>query len=235
MLDRIVFRGATTLQWYSEQLPLFPRCEVQQIDTANIKFVKAHFPRRYLTGELSEDCYARTLISDTTAADDPATLEWCREGYAAWQTWMQAGARGKVPQYHDALINSGAFWRTDFCVTAHGYMCLVHAMTKVGDYVAILDGHTMPVSLRRAASEFEAFELIGDCYIHGMMQGQAWNLIDEHKCKFKAVGNAEPENIMLPKKVEESLQIDNDEDTKDPVEDYSTILPTLGKRIITLV
>jgi hypothetical protein len=49
--------------------------------------------------------------------------------------------------------------------------------TQVSDLVCILYGCSVPVVLRKAYSGIEgAFELVGECYVHGMMDGEALEL-----------------------------------------------------------
>ncbi len=57
-----------------------------------------------------------------------------------------------------------------FAVTEHGYMGLVPACTKVGDEVFLLGGVTVPFVLRQR--EEKRYVLVGDSYIHGVMEGE---------------------------------------------------------------
>ncbi len=58
-----------------------------------------------------------------------------------------------------------------FAVTEDGYMGLVPACTQVGDQVFLLGGVTVPFVLRRRPEE-KKYVLIGDSYIHGVMEGE---------------------------------------------------------------
>jgi hypothetical protein len=62
-----------------------------------------------------------------------------------------------------------------FAVTDKGYAGLVPTKTKVGDTVCILRGFAVPFILREKRPYYT---LIGDCYIHGMMQGE---MLDTHQ------------------------------------------------------
>lgn len=55
-------------------------------------------------------------------------------------------------------------------VTVGRYMCLVPDSARIGDIVAIIDGCSLPTILRPSHG---AFQLIGDCYVHGIMYGTA--------------------------------------------------------------
>jgi len=64
-----------------------------------------------------------------------------------------------------------------FCVTMTGYMGLVPRLSKEGDAVVVFDGARTPHVLRSGNGENEGegrneFQLVGECYIHGAMDGQ---------------------------------------------------------------
>jgi hypothetical protein len=59
----------------------------------------------------------------------------------------------------------------NFCVTEKGYMGLTPARAKVGDLLCILLGGVAPFVIRPV--ENGKFELIGNAYIHGVMNGEA--------------------------------------------------------------
>jgi hypothetical protein len=63
--------------------------------------------------------------------------------------------------------------RRRFCVTRKGYIGLVPIETKTGDEIAVFDGATVPFVLRQAEKGDGAFYLIGECYVHGIMKGEA--------------------------------------------------------------
>ncbi|KAL8687476.1 MAG: hypothetical protein Q9218_006361 [Villophora microphyllina] len=68
-----------------------------------------------------------------------------------------------------------------FATTDTGYMALVADRTEVGDAVAFFQGTSVPYTIRpqwnskrleHGRDEIHA-KLVGDCYVHGMMQGEA--------------------------------------------------------------
>ncbi|KAK4169692.1 heterokaryon incompatibility protein-domain-containing protein [Cladorrhinum sp. PSN259] len=59
-----------------------------------------------------------------------------------------------------------------FCVTRSGYMALVPPGTVAGDLVCVLYGLNTPFILRRCA-EGGSVNLVGEAYVHGMMDGEA--------------------------------------------------------------
>jgi hypothetical protein len=56
-----------------------------------------------------------------------------------------------------------------FCATLNNYLCTATHDTERGDLVAILEGFSMPFILRERGEEFE---VVGDCYVHGIMDGE---------------------------------------------------------------
>ena len=60
--------------------------------------------------------------------------------------------------------------------TVNGYLGLVPRETRAGDIIALLQGGRLPFVLR---SRGGPWELIGPCYIHGVMYGEAF---DESQC-----------------------------------------------------
>jgi hypothetical protein len=64
-----------------------------------------------------------------------------------------------------------------FAVTDQGYAGLVPTKTEVGDVICILRGFAVPFILRQQGLYFI---LIGDCYFHGMMQGE---MLDTHRAE----------------------------------------------------
>jgi Heterokaryon incompatibility protein (HET) len=61
--------------------------------------------------------------------------------------------------------------------TSKGYLGLAPGRAELGDVVALVKGGQLPLILRASGSHWE---LVGDAYVHGMMQGE---LFDVEKCK----------------------------------------------------
>ena len=56
-------------------------------------------------------------------------------------------------------------------LTRCGYLSLVHGLAEPGDVIVILDGGDTPFVIRKRE---ENWELIGECYVHGVMNGEAY-------------------------------------------------------------
>jgi hypothetical protein len=57
-----------------------------------------------------------------------------------------------------------------FMTTKKGYVGWAHPRSQKGDIICILEGCTVPVILRARAEG--DFVLVGDGYVHGIMEGQ---------------------------------------------------------------
>lgn len=113
-----------------------------------------------------------------------------------------------------------------FDVTARGLLCLVPAMSRIDDCITIILRCPMPLLLRPNG---ELDEIIGDCYVHAMMESQASNLIEEFKCKHV------PDAISLVSERSSPASLLTRDGANHGVDDYSRILPTLGKRWINVI
>lgn len=60
--------------------------------------------------------------------------------------------------------------------TVKGYIGLAPETTKKGDTITLLEGGRLPLILRRNG---EHWSIVGDCYIHGLMNGEGY---DAGKC-----------------------------------------------------
>ena len=62
--------------------------------------------------------------------------------------------------------------------TENGRMGLAAAAAQQGDKIAVLMGCGMPILLRR---ERDGWIVVGECYLHGIMEGEVTNAIDERR------------------------------------------------------
>jgi hypothetical protein len=65
--------------------------------------------------------------------------------------------------------------------TAAGFIGLAPRLAKEGDHIAICKGGKVPLVLR--PKDEKTWELIGDSYIHGVMDGWAWELLEGSEFK----------------------------------------------------
>ena len=62
-----------------------------------------------------------------------------------------------------------------FCVTQEGFVGLVPWRAEPGDIICVFMGSTVPFAIRRRANG--NYTLIGECYIHGLMDGEALDVL----------------------------------------------------------
>jgi hypothetical protein len=81
-----------------------------------------------------------------------------------WKYWQTASAF--------SLRLSNARFHT----TSRGFAGLVPPGTQKGDIIAVFHGGGVPFVVRPEAGEDALFRLIGECYVHGLMHGEALKL-----------------------------------------------------------
>ena len=141
----------------------------------------------YLTGEDLLDVEWRTLICNLTPDNNEPDEKEFRNAYIATRRWNRIMVETSNPH----AVAPPDFWEIyrraqpfvssityklkgrRFCVTRKGYIGLVPIETKTGDEIAVFDGATVPFVLRQAEKGHGAFYLIGECYVHGIMKGEA--------------------------------------------------------------
>ena len=64
-----------------------------------------------------------------------------------------------------------------FCITSKGYMGLFPRGTQLGDQICVFMGAPLPFVLRLQENS-DSYLLIGECYVHGLMEGETLNMED---------------------------------------------------------
>jgi len=141
-----------------------------------------------------EEDFWRTLIGDMTPSSRPAPAQ-LGEDYRRWidtsrlvhRFHMKQGKGDALPSDLNPASPEFAIWGTAMglcavkrrvCVTSRGYLGMVPPRSKVGDSVAIFLGVKTPYVLRKTQSGMkEMFELVGECYVDGMMDGEMMSLL----------------------------------------------------------
>src|SRR5438045_3502759 len=92
-----------------------------------------------------------------------------------------------VQRLRDDVASSGKFFHAAgkyskgrmLALIAGGYMGLVPPLTEVGDLVCVFHGAQTPFVLRRCddsvagqVTDGRDFSLVGECYVHGIMDGE---------------------------------------------------------------
>lgn len=64
--------------------------------------------------------------------------------------------------------------------TFQGYVGLAPEVAQRRDEIVLCRGNSVPFVLRRVPDD-EDWNLIGDCYVHGIMHGEAFSLEECHE------------------------------------------------------
>jgi hypothetical protein len=102
---------------------------------------------------------------------------WSRMGYDT--TRQKAPGSGKpldpaTKEFWDA-VNLGIHSRR-MMETSKGYVGMTHAQSQAGDVITLLQGASVPIILRPCDG---GYKVIGESYVHGIMDGEYWNAQDE--------------------------------------------------------
>jgi hypothetical protein len=103
------------------------------------------------------------------SADDPLDCEWRYSSYG-W-VCIEPPIHLKNQERFAKLMHQTVRGRALF-ITSNGYIGLGPEDLKQGDAVAIFHGAKTPFVVREAAKDNQ-WSLIGDCYVHGIMSGEA--------------------------------------------------------------
>ncbi|RYP66049.1 hypothetical protein DL769_006151 [Monosporascus sp. CRB-8-3] len=199
LLDRISAIGSVLKEDSLPGLDLpqsnVPNCCYVLDDWARVVDLKQESP--YITGEPILEAFVQTLVAESTSE----SIETLRtqlailEKYVSIARFIASAPRGNpvrlelvqraVSAMHAALFHSHAGELTaDFrnhlasladrrvFRTARGYIGLAPALADVGDEIVLVKGAKVPLVLRPRG---EARTLQGDCYVRGVMRGEAYN------------------------------------------------------------
>jgi len=117
------------------------------------------------------EAFWRTLITDRDANYPPKRP--VGDDFAdRFEGWMGRGERlheeAYVRPYSDAAITSCLY--RSFATTQKGYLALVPAKATSGQLVCILRGGNVPFIMSQRGDGY--FELVGEAYVHGIMDGE---------------------------------------------------------------
>lgn len=133
------------------------------------------------------EAFWRTLAGDVTPAARPAPAKLGLD----YHTWLEhlndmpllcsrAASILPVPSRQDRTLELST-WMTAMaqcaegrrlCITNRGYMGMVPPRCEPTDVVCIILGAETPYIIRRSGDNDTSYELVGECYMHGMMDGE---------------------------------------------------------------
>ena len=148
----------------------------------------------YIAGGTMDDALWRTLICNTTFTGERIPDAF-HDNYLSWRavksmlqseenifdaTMSEHYAKAKVfDQVHGNAISGKRLF-----TTRRGFIGLAPSRTAPEDIVCILKGSTVPFILRQAG---ERYVLVGECYCHGIMYGEAMQKSDIRMREFSIV------------------------------------------------
>jgi hypothetical protein len=141
---------------------------IQEWDEANLGFAAFVDPYAHTCGR--KEAFWRTLVADMIG-DGRATNEArAEEMFNVWSG--RAGAPELASSFTEPFVTAvlRASHTRRFCITSKGYMALAPAEAVQGDLVCVLFGGQTPFILRPTRGNFH---LVGACYVHGIMFGEA--------------------------------------------------------------
>ncbi|CAH0058894.1 unnamed protein product [Clonostachys solani] len=79
---------------------------------------------------------------------------------------------GREAESYEGLVRATLPFSRRLARTVRGLLCLVPLTAQIGDRVMIVKGCPTPLVMRRVPEEEDAFRLVGDTYVHGVMYGE---------------------------------------------------------------
>lgn len=113
----------------------------------------------HITGEPSMNALIRTMFIDMSEVI-----------HYAWEGLPGEGESHDRPKNRALLFTALAMNRRKYFVSANGHIGLVPEAAQEGDMICIFMGGMTPFVIRPAG---ENYKLIGACYVHGIMYGEA--------------------------------------------------------------
>jgi hypothetical protein len=130
----------------------------------------------YPTGESVEEALWRTLCWNVDNDGHCRVSPGRANGFREWLSILTSNINLETI-VSGMLSQKNAFelatkQTTPLCATAKGYLAAVPCTTEAGDCIAILSGGNLPFVLRPNGGE--SYRLVGPCYVHGIMDGEAF-------------------------------------------------------------
>lgn len=123
------------------------------------------------TGETNMTAFLRLIVTDLAEGNPPTK----RGGLAAWDYNTETLVPGDVNDNEANRVTSRCKMR-NLAMTEKGYIALVFIEGRAGDVIFALKGGSMLYLLRPMGYEFV---FVGECYVHGFMDGEAVKLLEE--------------------------------------------------------
>ena len=121
-----------------------------------------------------------TFIGEKKSLDERATPDYERR-VRSWKELIDGMSNGDLSTKRDRFSDdfaeiqscvTGMESHRKFCLSQVGRICWVPYAAQTGDIVSLMRGSPIPVIIRQSQRENSYF-VIGQCYIHGIMDGEA--------------------------------------------------------------
>ena len=137
---------------------------------------------------VSDDRFWRTLVADrdSTGLACPAWYELASEHILRNTGGIDLDTRRLMFESSPGIVFGflgrvqSVIWGRRLGTLDQGSVVLAPGSCEVGDLVAILHGCSVPVLLR-PSSKSRCYTVVGECYVHGMMDGEARMLEEQGK------------------------------------------------------
>jgi len=134
------------------------------------------------TGESLWKVFFHTLAADRSALSSRVSEDYQSKYFSAFQNWnpnlppnerlenLPTAAWAEISRTLGAIIEDKAM-----VVTERGYLGLGQEGSQAGDVICILAGGETPFVLRQSPAHEGRFQFLAECYVHGVMDGEAMN------------------------------------------------------------
>ncbi|KAF2999466.1 hypothetical protein E8E13_008243 [Curvularia kusanoi] len=125
------------------------------------------------------------------AATTQEVLRSFDDDYITFQRWRKCKDKSALDigegTYGFQRIVDRMHYKRKLAITTSGYVGLIPEVAEPGDHVVLMPGGRVPYIIRRLEEPYkhttpdgdstftDRFEFMGDCYIHGIMFGEAWD------------------------------------------------------------
>ncbi|KAF5623055.1 heterokaryon incompatibility (het-6OR allele) [Fusarium sp. NRRL 52700] len=140
----------------------------------------------YVTGELLRDVWWRVLVANKTKDFNPVSSDFGIGLRSRWNAipvlcnWLLSSPAEEAKEQLVALIGLPYYKALYSCYTVYqigktekGMLGLVPLLAEAGDEIYVLNGGAVPFVLRKGKRLLNGRRLVGECYIHGLMNGEA--------------------------------------------------------------
>jgi hypothetical protein len=91
--------------------------------------------------------------------------------------WMQHSKNIAVNEQYYCFLDG-----RKFAATSSNHFCLVREDVQLGDIIVVPQGAECPILLRPRSDG--QFTFVGDCYVHGIMDGEVWQDKGNHVVEY---------------------------------------------------